>query len=144
MFHRKEKISRRIYMEERIIKDINNLLTQLFQKMHEAGYEWDAEKLELKKIEQKPAWSEEDEKILNSVIEEIMPFGECPDYPTDEDREYYYSRAKMIDWLKSLRPQNTWKPSEEQMKALWEAYKGGEEQAALASLYSDLKKLREE
>lgn len=34
----------------------------LFQKMHEAGYEWDAEKKELIKIEQKPAWSEEDEK----------------------------------------------------------------------------------
>lgn len=35
-------------MEERIIKDINNLLTQLFQKMREAGYKWDAEKKELK------------------------------------------------------------------------------------------------
>lgn len=37
-------------MEERIIKDINNLLAQLFQKMHEAGYKWDAEKKELRKI----------------------------------------------------------------------------------------------
>ena len=36
-----------------------------------------------------------------------------------------------------------WNPSENQMKALWEAYKGGEDQAALASLYSDLKKLKE-
>ena len=26
----------------------------LFQKMHKAGYEWDAEKLELRKVEQKP------------------------------------------------------------------------------------------
>lgn len=35
----------------------------LFQKMHEAGYEWDANKKELKKIEQpKQEWSEEDEK----------------------------------------------------------------------------------
>ena len=33
----------------------------LFQKMHEAGYEWDAEKKELIKIEQKPAsWSKKD------------------------------------------------------------------------------------
>ena len=39
-------------MEERIIKDINDLLIQLFQKMKEAGFEWDAEKKELKKIEQ--------------------------------------------------------------------------------------------
>lgn len=32
----------------------------LFQKMEEAGYEWDSEKKELKKVEKKPAWSEED------------------------------------------------------------------------------------
>lgn len=31
-------------MEEKIIKDINNLLAQLFQKMKEAGYEWNADK----------------------------------------------------------------------------------------------------
>ena len=36
----------------------------LFQKMKEAGYEWDAEKKELKKIEQKPT---------NNVIEEEKP-----------------------------------------------------------------------
>ena len=56
-----------------------------------------------KQGEQKPAWSEEDEKTLNNIIEEIEPFGECPDYPTDEDREYYYGRTKMIDWLKSVK-----------------------------------------
>lgn len=32
----------------------------LFQKMKESGYEWDDIKKELKKIEQNPAWSEED------------------------------------------------------------------------------------
>lgn len=36
-------------MEERIIKDINDLLTQLFQKIKEADYEWDEENKELKK-----------------------------------------------------------------------------------------------
>jgi len=63
----------------------------LFQKMKEAGYKWDAEKKELRKIdarenltldgdlmqadcmmiEQKPAWSEEDEKMLDSIIDRI-------------------------------------------------------------------------
>lgn len=37
----------------------------LFQKMHEAGYEWDSENKELIKIEQKPAWSEDDKKTSN-------------------------------------------------------------------------------
>ena len=34
----------------------------LLQKMKETGYEWDADKKELRKIEQKSAWSEKDEK----------------------------------------------------------------------------------
>ena len=37
----------------------------LFRNMKEAGYQWDNEKNELKKIEQdNPAWSEEDEEML--------------------------------------------------------------------------------
>ena len=40
----------------------------LFQKMKEAGYEWDAEKKELKKIEQKPA--ENNAKVSESSTEE--------------------------------------------------------------------------
>ena len=44
----------------------------LFQKMHEAGYEWDAEKKELKKIEQKHIeWSEEDENLLKLSLENL-------------------------------------------------------------------------
>ena len=35
--------------------------------MKEAGYIWDAERKELKKVEQKPAWSEEDEKVLHAI-----------------------------------------------------------------------------
>ncbi len=45
----------------------------LFQKMHEAGYEWDAEKKELShqevtKKSDKVGWSEEDERLLGDVI----------------------------------------------------------------------------
>lgn len=35
----------------------------LFQKMKEAGYEWDADKKELRKIEQKPTWKPSDEQM---------------------------------------------------------------------------------
>lgn len=34
-----------------------------------------------------------------------------------------------------------WKPSEEQMRALWDAYKGGKEQESLRELLEQLKKL---
>ncbi len=39
--------------------------------MKEAGYEWDDEKKELKKIEQKSVWSEEDEKMLDSFLHKL-------------------------------------------------------------------------
>ena len=42
---------------------------QLFKAMHEAGYEWDANKKELKMIKQQPTmWSADDEKIMNRLI----------------------------------------------------------------------------
>jgi hypothetical protein len=160
----------------------------LFQKMKEAGYEWDAEKKELKKIEkqgeQKPSWSEEDELMLQRCIADF-------EYLLKTDKEFFMSRYKeqidwlrflkgrvqpqpkqewseedekmldsiidcidgtglldfdQIDWLKSLNPQNRWKPGEKQMEALnWVAYnyalmnEGTEKN--LQSLYNDLKKL---
>lgn len=57
----------------------------LFSKMKEAGYEWDAENGELKKVELKSGWSEEDEKTFNTVIEK----GDL--------------KLSEIDWLKSLK-----------------------------------------
>ena len=88
---------------------------------------------------QKPAWSEDDEKCFENAIMYC-------EWARDKapDLHCYETSKKSINWLKSLRPQNRWKPSDEQMEALWEAYRGGEEQAALASLYSDLKKLKRE
>lgn len=70
----------------------------LFQKMHEAGYEWDAEKKELKKIEQK-SWSEEDEDMrykATAVINRLCA----------EGKEYVWSIStlkKLFYWLKSLK-----------------------------------------
>jgi hypothetical protein len=43
----------------------------LFQKMKEAGYEWDAKKKELKKIEQKTAWSERDENVTDIILSQL-------------------------------------------------------------------------
>lgn len=85
-------------------------------------------------------WSEEDENTRKKIIK----FLKEQNYFDGKVNEFKEPYKKEYDWLKSLRPQSQWKPSDEQMKALWEVYKGGEEQAALASLYSDLKKLMEE
>lgn len=120
----------------------------LFLKMKEAGYEWSEETHELKKISQrmvsaeakealydkptdeemkellrteyekgradtiaemKSSWSEEDERAIGIIkIALKHPY----------DMEGKWDRKFVLDWLKSLRPQNTWKPSEEQMNTL--------------------------
>ena len=99
----------------------------------------DADKWEL--VEQKPAWSEEDETTINNLVWAISN-----DCIRPQDREDY------CDWLKFLRPQNHWKPSDEQINTLRDAivyvegcnsnFKGSG--SVLGKLYNDLKKLREE
>ena len=137
-------------MEKRIIKDINNLLTQLFQKIEEAGYQWDAKKKELKLLIsnggdfESPTWSEVDERMLSGIIDEIEANKrEAPSYDIPLYDMY-------LNWLKSLedrvKPQNTWKPSNEQMEVLLSEVtaleKGCHKQIVLGTLYNDLKKLK--
>jgi hypothetical protein len=62
----------------------------------------------IKKGEQKPAWSEDDKVMLDDIID----FFENGTVKLQHDLSLYAS------WLKSIRPQNTWKPSGEQMAAL--------------------------
>lgn len=112
----------------------------LFQKMHEAGYEWDADKKELIKIEHKPSWSEKNNEHVNSLLKRLD--GLCR-------KEFTTTRFAINedeDWLKSLKDKYTWKPSEEQMNTL-EYYMHtlicNEHKEVLFGLYADLKKLRE-
>ena len=114
----------------------------LFQKMREAEYEWDAEKKELKKIEQKPAWSEEDENVITAIIAALSLFAKEKDAEDCFDME--------TTWLKSLKDRYFWKPSKEQMDAMQVFLEHGcaapDREASLAekfleSLYNDLKNL---
>ena len=65
----------------------------LFKKMKEAGYEWDDENKELKRVEQKSGWSEEDEKILKRI--DSLLYSQC----TIHGSEY----ESIHNWLKSLK-----------------------------------------
>ena len=145
-------IGRPTFMTHPATKDQRDLL---FQKMKEAGYEWDAEQKQLKKIdneieipfgakdsylqeatyyipkgfhaeiegnnvvikkgEQKPAWSEEDETTLNGILS-------CIKHCQDEDIEARYNGnhyvdpkryEPMSDWLKSLKDRVQPQPEQE-------------------------------
>jgi len=93
----------------------------LFQKMREAGHEWDSEKKELKKIidekqikknlqdnsfrrmfEQKPAWSEEDEDYINDLIKYFS-----------QNEKLKNTKEDVVVWLKSLKDRIQSQPKQE-------------------------------
>lgn len=95
-----------------------------YQKSKEAGYtivpNEEYEQL-IKQKEQKPAWSEEDEEMRNLIIaifEVNHPNGFFKANELGTTDMHGVHTEEIISWLKSLRPQPHWKPSEEQMRAL--------------------------
>ena len=114
----------------------------LFQKMKEAGYEWVTSKKELKEIEQKSSWNEEDEKFFKTALWHIsysISNGKHTDIHCDT-----------TDWFKSLKErlqhQTQWRPSDAQMASITCAVRKMKESACydseLVSLLEDLKKLK--
>lgn len=139
----------------------------------------------INKTEQKPNdWSEEDEKMINTLIIALPQWANGNIAMLPSQAEEYVERLKSLkdrvqpqpqqEWseedlykienalfgtyavdvatrllnkIKSLRPQPKWKPSEEQMKALYDAaFEANWESMnidLLESLYNDLKKLTE-
>ena len=63
----------------------------------------------------KQEWSKEDEKKIMWLVRLISTAG----FRELANDKMPCSRSELIDWLKSLIPQNTWKPSEGQLEALW-------------------------
>jgi len=100
-------------------------------------------KVIIKKGEQNIAWSEEDESNLQGIIDEIEANKrQAPGYDLATYNRY-------LSWLESIKARYTWKPSDEQIKALNIAIRcgiqlGTWEENALKSLKEQLKKLREE
>lgn len=68
-------------------------------------------------IQPKQEWSEEDKEMIRNIIDTInIAINDCD--VDDIGTKARFSLEKERAWLKSLRPQNHWKPSEEQMEAL--------------------------
>lgn len=89
--------------------------------------------------EQSSTWSEKDEEMRLTVLQDLQNIKES--YPN-------VNVEPEFNWLKSLKPQNRWKPSDEQMEALKNAIHikpfENPSDSILWGLYEQLKKLREE
>lgn len=111
---------------------------QLEKAMADAGYTFDFEKKELRKIEQKFAeWGEEDENRFNNLIFLV----EC----SDENEPTKKGFIDFINRLKSNSHQRHWKPSDEQIDVLDEVirnpYLSTAEYNGLIALRKQLKAL---
>ena len=160
----------------------------LLKAMADAGYTFDFEKKELKKIEQKSAdWSADDlpefESYLCLMFQKFRTKGVCTngeivDFVKEHSQklkdtlchvwgEEDEKQARQIErivhndgcskklqeqianWFKTLKDRYTWKPSDEQVRAI-DVVRGissrysNDTLKALESLYQDLKKLRDE
>lgn len=119
----------------------------LMKAIADAGYTFDFDKKELKKIEQKPAWSEEDELIVAKILCICNDFERSFESSLSSTKVIKEDVDKIDNWLKSLKERYTWKPSDEQMVALNNAILLNEDHyngAVLSTLREQLKKLREE
>lgn len=93
------------------------------------------------RVQPKQEWNEEDEQHIDSLLKRLNALCrnkfERTRFAISEDR----------DWLKSLRPQNRWKPSEDDIIILEKLINGELEpkvfQATLHGILEQLKKLKE-
>lgn len=96
------------------------------------------------KGEQKPAWSEEDELMLKDTIMAIDMI--LTSTFQENNPNLYKSFEVAKHWLKSIKPQPHWKPTEEQMNELEKLIVWADELydensiRTIESLYNDLKK----
>jgi len=89
------------------------------------------------RVQPKQEWSEEDKKNLEKTIWYVEKGGELIFTKTD----------KLVSWLKSLRPQNRWKPSEGQLECLGYAIEKAEKDWSPLTnnrIYLTLKALKEQ
>lgn len=102
------------------------------------------------RVQPKQEWSEEDEKMLKDIDACIVKlpvfFSQIEINGEDKTCKEFITSAR--NWLKSLRPRNDWKPSEEQMVVLNDIIINGHlsnaNERILKGLQEQLKKLREE
>jgi hypothetical protein len=83
------------------------------QALADQGLEYRNGEIVKKQSETKQEWSEEDETTRNRVICVIWAYANAPHCGINYD----YAQ-KLENWLKSIRPQNRWKPSEQEKAAL--------------------------
>lgn len=98
-----------------------------------------------KQGEQKPAWSEEDKK-MSRFIGNAITADDAYTYLKDKGIELIDAHVWLYELKERIQPQNRWKPSDEQMTALYDSIPENvknisEREMLLNELYKDLRKV---
>jgi hypothetical protein len=122
---------------ERILRELENQCQRPSNRPYleeiESDYDWI---ISIKdRVLHRQEWDEEGQVRMNRIISNLKNLKVARNDILLKD----------IDWLKSIRPQSHWKPSDEQMENLSRAFNSGTFRTSLLmSLYQDLRKLRGE
>jgi hypothetical protein len=92
---------------------IENILIGRGHSFHDKEINWVKSLKDRVLPQPKQEWSEEDKKMLDNIIVDVEVLKTQDKTKTGKEA---YQRE--IDWLKSLRSQTTWKPSDKQIEAL--------------------------
>lgn len=136
---RNEEVAEYYRGKEVAYDETSSLITSLQQEQPECGSS--------EKPNNPAEWSEEDKRKLNRIYEILGYAADDKGFLTSKRIIGDKEAIELQDFLKSLRPQPHWRPSEEQMKIFNEAiehyskYWDSEDIKILCSLYDDLKKL---
>ena len=132
-----------VHYGEEVFPATKDQCDTLMKAMADAGWTFDFEKKELKelkKVEQNPAWNEEDDYNVQCLVAKVT---------SDIQNGNVGRNQELIDWLKSIKdrvqPQNLWKPSEEQIQCLYDAiehyHTNGYPASKLNELYEQMSKI---
>lgn len=128
--------------DESFLDSIEEAIHSYYDLNHAPQYDyWLEEKLKSLRSQPKPEWSEEDEEMIANIISSLHGYM-CVISGSKNYNNHETYIQKEIEFLNALRP--SWKPSEEQMKALknsaYGTYQNGDG-PVLRGLYEQLLKL---
>ena len=115
--------------------NIDNVISQLEKELEKFGKQQQVRKHE--------EWSAEDKAKLDKCVSQMTHIIPVPSTTNKGDVSFEVKPdVEMIEWLRSLPERFSWRPSEEQLRAVFDASERNDKLGSvLRSLYNDLKKL---
>ena len=128
--------------DEKMLESCIDKMSMTAPNLWEKEIDWLKSLKDRVRPQTKQEWSKEDEEMIDAIVADILFTQKAHNHEVNQ-----VIFGKEIDWLKSLNPQKHWKPSEEQLEALWDVIphlpnceEDVDKITELSTLYDELKK----